>query len=122
MTDSVRRKIKQLRALAASTTFPEEAKSARAKADKLEQSLGGKRSWDSHAADAAAYAASEALRQYYHPRARPGHGGTNASYFSFDEASDISPELYAKFQEKLNEHMEKMMRGCWGFDPAAGGQ
>jgi hypothetical protein len=40
MSAATRRKIAQLRALAASTTFPEEAKSARAKADKLEAKLG----------------------------------------------------------------------------------
>lgn len=40
MSQATRRKIEQLRALAASTTFPEEAKSARAKADQLEASLG----------------------------------------------------------------------------------
>jgi hypothetical protein len=37
--DAKRRKIKQLRALAESTTFPAEAASARAKADKLEAEL-----------------------------------------------------------------------------------
>lgn len=41
MSQSTRRKIAQLRALAASTTFPEEAKSAKTKADQLEASLGG---------------------------------------------------------------------------------
>lgn len=40
MSEAKRRKIRQLRALAASTTFPEEAKSANAKADKLEAELG----------------------------------------------------------------------------------
>lgn len=39
MSDAKRRKIRQLRALAASTTFPAEAASARAKADKLEAEL-----------------------------------------------------------------------------------
>jgi hypothetical protein len=39
MSAAVRRRITQLRALAKSTTFPEEAKSATAKADQLEASL-----------------------------------------------------------------------------------
>lgn len=41
MSADKRRKIARLRALAASTTFPHEAASARAKADKLEAELGG---------------------------------------------------------------------------------
>jgi hypothetical protein len=40
VSEPTRRKIRQLRALAASTTFPAEAASATAKADKLEAALG----------------------------------------------------------------------------------
>ena len=53
MSAATRRKIAQLRALAASTTFPEEAKSARAKADKLEAELRGPE--EDYSADALAY-------------------------------------------------------------------
>lgn len=52
--EAKRRKIKQLRALADSTTFPAEAASARAKADKLEGELSDPRANDDHGPDARA--------------------------------------------------------------------
>jgi hypothetical protein len=89
MSESTRRKIKQLRALAASTTFPEEAKSARAKADQLEATLGPQQS---HAADAAAY-----------------HRGVSGFTFY-----SITPEQMRIIQEELIKRMDRDIWAAFG--------
>jgi hypothetical protein len=85
MSTATHRKIAQLRALAASTTFPEEAKSARAKADKLEATLGSagfagpqgvppplrfKHGPESHASDAYAYAMMQVINERHQEAVR----------------------------------------------------
>lgn len=91
MSEAKRRKIRQIRALAASTTFPEEAKSARAKADAMEKTLGP--------------SDSTTFR-----RAQPFPGVRSDGVWT-DELSKISPEMMKAFQEALQRHMDSVIFG-----------
>lgn len=94
MSEATRRKIAQLRALAASTTFPAEAESARAKADQLEAELLG--STDEHAIDALAYALG-------------GLGG--GPYTSPFQPAEARARMQARWQRMFDEAMGRTSYG-----------